>query len=109
MFSKSLGYTRLNDFDNYACLLLSEVALGNQYKLTNADYNIDDNKIKCLGYDSTYGMGNTSLELKYKTKNMIIPGNIIKTNLNSSLLYDEFIVYNPKQIKQKYLIIIKNN
>jgi len=32
MCSKSIGYTRYYEFDNYICLSLSEVALGNPYE-----------------------------------------------------------------------------
>lgn len=109
MFSKSFGYTRYNDFDNYACLMLADVALGNQYKLTNARYDIDKNVLSTLGFDSTYGMGGTTTKPKYKLeKNILVPaGDTVETTFNTSLLYDEFIVYDTKQINQKYLVIVK--
>lgn len=42
--------------------------------------------------------------------NVQIPaGDIIRNTFNSSLLYDEFIVYDVKQIRQRYLMIVKTN
>lgn len=110
MFSKSFGYTRYHDFDNYACLLLSEVALGTQYKITDAEYDIDKDKLTAKGCHSTYGMGATTTKIKYKIDGDVsIPaGDMVKTTFKSSLLYDEFIVYDVKQIRQKYLVIVKN-
>lgn len=110
MFSKSFGYTRFGDFDNYACLLLSEVALGKQYKITKAEYDINFNKLQTKGCNSTYGMGKTTVMEKYTIDgNVSVPaGDIKKVPFDSSLLYDEFIVYNTQQIKQRYMVIVKN-
>jgi poly [ADP-ribose] polymerase len=108
MFSKSFGYTRYSDFDGYACLSLSEVALGTQHKITNAEYDINIDKITKYGCHSTYGMGTTTVNQNHKLNGVVIPaGDITKRKISSSLLYDEFIVYDVRQIRQKYLIIVK--
>lgn len=108
MFSKSFGYTRYGDFDGYACLSLSEVALGTQHKITDAEYDINFDKITKYGCQSTYGMGTTTVISNHKLNGVVIPaGDIVKKNIKSSLLYDEFIVYNVKQVRQKYLVIVK--
>jgi poly [ADP-ribose] polymerase len=109
MFSKSIGYTRYHQFDNYACLCLTEVALGKQYERLQAEYDIDKEKLTTLGYTSTYGRGETSVNKRYKINdNIYVPaGDMYKTNLNSSLLYDEFIVYDTNKVRQCYLVLIK--
>jgi hypothetical protein len=55
-------------------------------------------------------MGRTTTKVKYKINgNVAIPaGDMVRTTFNSSLLYDEFIVYDVKQIRQRYLVIVKN-
>lgn len=109
MFSKSFNYTRYSDFDNYACLSLSEVALGIQHEITNAECDIDIDKITKYGCHSTYGMGTTTVKPNHKISGVIIPaGEVYKRAVPSNLLYDEFIVYDTKQIKQKYIVIVKN-
>jgi len=109
MFSKSLGYTRYDSSNKYACLSLSEVALGTQHMCTRAEYDIDGKKLEHLGCHSTYGMGKTTVDTKYKFDDRIVVpcGDICGTNIDTTLLYDEFIVYNVEQICQKYVIIVK--
>lgn len=109
MFSKSVGYTRWHDFDGYACLMLNVVALGKQYEKTEAECDITKSKIRKLGYDSTYGRGSTTTKMKYKINDKIyVPaGETIKYDEKTNLLYDEFIVYDTKQIMQKYLVVVK--
>lgn len=85
-------------------MMLCEVALGNCYELTNSKY------IKTLpsGYDSTHGMGNTSPDPKGSitlSDGCIVPcGNLVKKNISSSLLYDEFIIYDISQVRIRYLV-----
>ena len=109
LFSKSIGYTRYYQFNNYACLCLSEVALGKQYERFQAEYGIDANKLNSLNCSSTYGRGETSLKRRYKINgNIFIPaGDMYNSQCHSSLLYDEFIVYNTNQVKQCYLVLVK--
>ena len=74
-----------------------------------AEYDITMEKLKSLNFSSTHGIGNTSVKDKYLVnKKVKIPaGEMFKTKCNSSLLYDEFIVYDINQIKQKYIILMK--
>lgn len=111
LFSKSFGYTRFREFDNYACLLLSNVALGKQYKITQAEPTINKDILTSKGCDSTYAIGCTTLKNKYTiNKNIIVPaGDMIDSDVHSVLLHDEFIVYDVKQINQKYIVIIKHH
>lgn len=91
-------------------MLLCEVALGNTYKLTNAEH------IKSLpiGKHSTHGLGfHSPCEDTYITmeNGTLIPyGKLVeKSNSNGSLGYDEFVVYNTDQIRIRYLVVVKSS
>jgi predicted DNA-binding WGR domain protein len=107
-FSKSANYTAYQTSNNYACLLLCEVALGNASKRTHADYYITKESLKKEGFDSTWGMG-TSAPVESTTIDGIkIPnGKLTKSDVNSILLYDEFITYDSNQFNIKYMVIVK--
>ena len=85
-------------------MMLCEVALGNCYELTASKYitKLDDN------YNSTYGQGKSTpnpKEFMQLDDGCIVPwGNLISRNSSSSLLYDEFIIYDISQVKIKYLV-----
>nr|UYS55296.1 poly-ADP-ribose polymerase I [Physella acuta] len=110
MVSKSANYCRTSKTDNIGVLLLCEVALGNMYELTNSEYVTKLPK----GKHSTKGIGRTCPDPKenYVTpEGVVIPmGKGIDSGVkNSSLLYNEFIVYDTAQINIKYLLQVKFN
>ncbi|XP_015110104.1 poly [ADP-ribose] polymerase [Diachasma alloeum] len=106
MVSKSANYCCTNSQSPTGLLLLCEVALGNMYERLQADY------IEKLpkGMHSTFGRGQTQpdptkvhvtedgVEVPYG------PGVPAKLNGQSSLLYNEYIVYDVGQVKAKYLV-----
>ncbi|KAL2097172.1 hypothetical protein ACEWY4_006379 [Coilia grayii] len=113
MSSKSANYCFASQKNNIGILLLSEVALGDSNELLAADYNA--NRLP-PGKHSTKGLGQTSPDPKnYVTMNDIIvpmgPG--MKTGIGQgggySLLYNEYIVYNPAQTCMRYLLKVKFN
>ncbi len=86
-------------------MLLSEVALGKPYERFGADYieKLPD------GYHSCWGKGKSTPDPKESTTlkdGTIVPlGKLIDAKLQqSSLLYDEFIVYDVAQVRMKYLL-----
>lgn len=88
-------------------ILLCEVFLGNPYKKTKSEYI----KKLPIGYDSTWGMGRLTTNNKEKVitnDGVIVPcGHLIESNVvDTSLSYDEYIVYDVSQIKIKYAIIL---
>lgn len=111
MFSKSMSYTRYNNFNNYACLMLSEVALGQQMKLRDARYDLNQSVIEKEGYNSVQGVGKTRTKKEYKTdRDVVIPSGDMETITEDvTLQYDEFIVYDVSQIHQRYMVVVKNN
>ena len=93
-------------------LLICEVALGDSNKLINADYNAD--KLPS-GKKSVMGLGRVEPSKYEKLENGLeLPmGPARNTDINKvkgyTLNYNEFIVYDTKQIKMKYLAKIKFN
>lgn len=88
-------------------MFLCDVALGEAYKLTHSEYvtKLPDN----CGH--TYGMGSTTPDYskEHEIDGVKFPGALkpIERNINSSLLYNEFIVYNTKQIKIRYVLEVE--
>ncbi|KAG2186273.1 hypothetical protein INT43_002711 [Umbelopsis isabellina] len=130
MFSKSSGYC--NDYSSvdaqpYSLMLLCEVALGKTYDLVNAK-DMDRNEEDHL---STKGLGQQGPDPKMFIKDQrgvkipqgpVIPfedtinnhvGSIGRTNYvgryNTNLMHNEYIVYDPAQVRIKYLLVVQNN
>ena len=105
--SKSIQYCAYDSSDNIACIFICEVALGNMLKKKQADPSLTANTLP-KGYNSICGVGKNSYNEYHELKDgILIPkGTIqpIKENLNSVLLYDEFIVYADEQINLRYII-----
>lgn len=108
MVSKSANYCYTSRTNNVGLLLLCEVALGNMYELKHAKHitKLPPGKHSCKG------LGKTSPDpsmTKTLADGVEIPfGNGVKTPVDqSSLLYNEYIVYDTAQINMKYLIQVK--
>lgn len=113
MSSKSANYCFANQNNHVGLLLLCEVALGDCNELLDADYQANNLP---SGKHSTKGLGQTgpdprnSVTLDGATVPM---GPGVKTGVGSrnsySLLYNEYIVYNPAQTRMRYLLRVKFN
>lgn len=104
MVSKSANYCCTTTHDSTGLMLLSEVALGNMLECTSAKYitKLPSNK------HSTLGRGRTMPDPKdsYKREDGVeIPLGkpITDTNIKTSLLYNEYIVYDVAQVNIQYL------
>uniref|UniRef100_A0A3Q3BTU5 Poly [ADP-ribose] polymerase n=1 Tax=Haplochromis burtoni TaxID=8153 RepID=A0A3Q3BTU5_HAPBU len=114
MSSKSANYCFSNQNNNVGLLLLCEpqVALGESNELLDADYEANNLP---AGKHSTKGLGQTGPDHKNSvTDGMTVPmGPGVKTGVGKSnaysLLYNEFIVYNPAQTRMRYLLRVKFN
>ncbi|XP_064601493.1 LOW QUALITY PROTEIN: poly [ADP-ribose] polymerase 1-like [Liolophura sinensis] len=104
MVSKSANYCRTSKSDPVGLMLLCEVALGNMHELTGASYITKLPK----GKHSTKGVGMTAPDpsQSYVTEDgLIIPmGKGVSLPSRSSLLYNEYIVYDISQVSMKYLL-----
>lgn len=113
MSSKSANYCFANQNNDTGLLLLCEVALGDCNELLDADYEANNLP---AGKNSTKGLGRTGPD---PTKSVTLDGVTVpmgpgvKTGVGKhnsySLLYNEFIVYNPAQTRMRYLLRIKFN
>lgn len=91
-------------------MLLSEVALGEQHKLTAAEYITGLPK----GTHSTMGIGKTAPDSTMsvtREDGVVVPLGtpVINETLRSSLLYNEYIVYDVDQVNIQYLLKLKFN
>lgn len=104
MVSKSANYCCASSSNNTGLMLLCEVALGDMYENLAANYVTELPK----GKHSVKGMGKTypdPAESHVNGDGVEIPLGkpVTDTKLKSSLLYNEFIVYDVAQVNVKYL------
>lgn len=112
--TKSANYcavypSKTNSNSSIGIILLCEVSLGQTYDLTHSNYVVDiPNEL----HKSTRGMGKSTPDPNAFTTvgDVCVPyGPLIPRNIESSLLYDEFIVYSEKQVKIRYLLKVRFN
>lgn len=110
MVSKSANYCSTTKSNNTGLMLLCDVALGNMYERTEADY------IEKLpaGYHSTKGLGKTAPDPAgdRQLDGVTVPcGKGVKAAGvgSTSLLYNEYIIYDVAQCNAKYLFRMKFN
>lgn len=105
MVSKSANYCFTSKYYSAGLMLLSEVALGDMFECTTANYVTKLPKDK----HSTFGKGRTMpdpTQSHFRDDGVEIPlGKPLTDNkTKSSLLYNEFIVYDIAQVNIQYLL-----
>ncbi|KAF2885554.1 hypothetical protein ILUMI_20622 [Ignelater luminosus] len=106
MVSKSANYCCTSFSNNVGLLLLCEVALGEMYELENAKYVEKLPK----GKHSVKGIGRTEPDPKHTKElpgGVHVPlgkGIVMDRSKATSLLYNEYIVYNEAQVNMRYLL-----
>lgn len=110
MFSKSHGYCNSWGSDGTFCILLCESALGTPNELLHDNFNASKlpsgkHSTKALGHMAPHEKHHKEIE-----KGILIPqGKPEKTkHQNSSCYHNEFIIYDIKQVKLRYLIWMKD-
>jgi len=113
MSSKSANYCFANRSSATGVLVLCEVSLGAQYERLSAEYEA---AARCAAAKkhSTFGKGATAPDPAGAVtmpgdSGLHVPmGPATATGVkNSSLLYNEFIVYSESQIKQRYVLQVR--
>ncbi|KAM3940243.1 poly [ADP-ribose] polymerase 2-like isoform 3-T3 [Leptodactylus fuscus] len=111
--SKSANYCFTTRDKNVGIILLSEVALGECNELLDADY---DAQKKLKGKHSTKGLGRSIPDPQKKITHdgAVVPlGPLIDTQLKNNngytLNYNEYIVYDNRQVRMKYLLQVRFN
>ncbi|KAJ8410210.1 hypothetical protein AAFF_G00201910 [Aldrovandia affinis] len=109
MVSKSANYCHTSQSDPVGLLLLGEVALGNMHELKKASHITKLPK----GKHSVKGLGRNAPDpgATVMLNGVQVPlGKGTNTNIeDTSLLYNEYIVYDVAQVNLKYLLKIKFN
>ncbi|XP_054169146.1 poly [ADP-ribose] polymerase 1-like [Oppia nitens] len=109
MVTKSAGYCHSQANKNIGYLLLSEVAIGEPWELKDAK----DVKKLPKGKHSVKGIGETEPdpnEIHVLPDGLKVPlGKGVKAKDKTSLLYNEYIVYDVNQVNIKYLLKCKFN
>jgi len=116
MSSKSANYCFASRQEPNGVMLLSEVALGTQYVRTASEFEADKSCRKAKAH-STWGQGKTAPD---PTADTTLPGepavkvplgkgikNVALGDKASSLLYNEFIVYDIAQVRQRFVLQVK--
>lgn len=106
--TKSLGYTSYNSNpNNIGAMFVCETDLGNQYRTKHSDYTLCEEKMSQLQCNSTHGIGKTTVEY-VEHNGYKIPNKLIKIQDNDvDLNFDEFIIYNAKQMNLRFIIIFQ--
>lgn len=104
MVSKSANYCCTSQQNSTGLMLLSEVALGDMMECTSAKYinKLSNNKHSCFGRGRTMPDPTKSY---IRSDGVEIPygETITDEHLKSSLLYNEYIVYDVAQVNIQYL------
>jgi predicted DNA-binding WGR domain protein len=108
--TKSFNYCNTGLSNGLAILGVGEVALGDMYVPTAADYSLTEKIVNGYKKHSTCGKGQNATSSVTTIDNINIPnGKLISTVGTCGLLYDEFVVYNVKQYTFRYLIVVQDN
>ncbi|XP_062857542.1 poly [ADP-ribose] polymerase 1 [Trichomycterus rosablanca] len=109
MVSKSANYCHTSQSDPVGLILLGEVALGHMHELKKASHITKLPK----GKHSVKGVGRTAPEpsATVSLNGVDVPlGKGSNTNIDdTSLLYNEYIVYDVSQVNLKYLLKLRFN
>lgn len=111
MVSKSANYCRASKRSPVALLLLCEVAVGEMNEKKSADYQAN---LLPAGKHSTKGVGGTTpnmAQVKMLDGDVTVPlGKPQPSNVDGAyLLYNEYIVYDVRQVKPRFLVKVKFN
>jgi poly [ADP-ribose] polymerase len=117
--SKSANYCHATRDNNVGVCLLAEVALGQCHEMRGADDGLDLAKVTAKGKDSTKGVGRFAPTGDPKTMEacpgMGVPSGKLAMDSavmaagGTSLLYNEYIVYDLSQVQSRYLCQFKFN
>jgi poly [ADP-ribose] polymerase 2/3/4 len=115
--SKSAGYCNSHSSRNIGLLLLCEVQLGTpMQELQHASFTAGEDA-KAAGRLATLGLGQTVPQgwkdagcVHPSLEGVIMPdvtAGMGPSNISSGLLYNEYIVYDVAQIRQRYLLKVR--
>lgn len=110
--SKSANYCFATSKSKTGLLLLGEVALGDMQEMTRHDYHAASTMSKA-GKQSVKGIGRTQPNPKADVDHdgcKVPLGKPVDTDVKeTALLYNEYIVYDVRQVRMKYLLQVNFN
>lgn len=110
MVSKSANYCFASTENDVGLMLLSEVALGDMHTLTAANFisKLPEGKHSTKGIGKTFPEPTMSIT---REDGVIVPMGtpVVNDELRSSLLYNEYIVYDVDQVNIQYMLKLKFN
>ncbi|XP_071548286.1 poly [ADP-ribose] polymerase 2-like [Panulirus ornatus] len=114
MSSKSANYCWATERNNVGLLLLSEVALGKTNDLLNADYCANKLPKGCYSVKGCGKVAPVDTNFTALTDGTVVPmGPGLQTGINNpkgyTLMYNEYIVYDPAQVRTRFLLKVKFN
>lgn len=90
------------------CILLAKIDTGREFKAIRADPLINKTHLNRLGYDTTKGIGRFTPSRYLYFEGGVLPIDKMKqSGTNSSLIYNETVVYEPERIDYKFLLILE--
>ncbi|KAJ3341560.1 hypothetical protein HDU83_006579, partial [Entophlyctis luteolus] len=123
-FCKSWSYVQDHvaggsDISAYGCMFICEVALGNSWENESSQY-MEEAK---PGFSSTKGLGQKvpdpqQVVTRFKDNTKVPIGPLVTDALRKNpenkdiprgLNYNEYIVYDPAQVRIRYLLVLRNN
>lgn len=106
MVSKSANYCMTTPNNSIGLMLLCEVALGNMHEKTQAEYieKLPPGKHSCKGIGATHPDPDHSVVIEDGVEVPLGPGKPMLERRQTSLLYNEYIVYDVGQVKVRYLM-----
>ncbi|CAD8171360.1 unnamed protein product [Paramecium pentaurelia] len=100
--SKSANYCCTSPSNPVGLILLCDVSLGKWQERTQADYEASNLEPDC---QSTKGIGKMAPTQNVQFSDFQVPiGKLEDQQINSDLMYNEYIVYNVDQVQIKYLV-----
>ncbi|XP_014252361.1 poly [ADP-ribose] polymerase [Cimex lectularius] len=111
MVSKSANYCMTSIANPEGLLLLCEVALGNMYERTHAEFieKLPSGKHSTKGVGATQPDPTASITTPEGVEIPLGKGVQLTDRSTTSLLYNEYIVYDVAQVKVQYLLKMKFN
>lgn len=105
--SKSANFCYTDRINNIGLMLLCEVALGDKLQLGEGDYELRD--MPNTEYQSVEVAGSyRPLDWRY-SHGVTAPYDAVELLDNLPLLYNEYVVYDPAQVRIRYLFQMKFN
>jgi len=110
MCSKSANYCMANSANNTGLLVLCEVALGNSHPLEQADYEAGRHCAAGRPANSVHGLGTYSPGQASRvtmSDGVVVPLGPALKGPQKPLLYNEYIVYDVRQVRLRYLVKVR--